>query len=160
MTTQALTQRFTGVSISVVRRSAEMAGVGIVFRNREGDVVRKVGYAHDAVGLDEAVYDAVLWVLDVAAAHGQRSVVIYLDSAHLVDQLAHRAKVPLQLRARFVQVRCRANGLGRVRFQLASGERNFVSRRLAQSAVIGGPATCVDTASDALTFAFASELPV
>ncbi len=160
MAAHSLAQRFTGVGISVLRRSAETAAVGIIFRNREGEVVRKVSYSQDAASVDAVAFDAVLWVLDIAAAHGQRSVVVYLDSPHLVDQLSNRAKVPAALRSQFVQIRCRANALGRVRFQLAAGEKTFAARRLAQAAVVGGPAKWEETKPGTLAFAFAKDLAV
>jgi ribonuclease HI len=134
MGAHTLTTKVAKVQISTVRRGADAVGVGIVFRNRLDETVRKIGYVAGGEDLERATYEAVITALEEAARLGAPGLTVQLDSPQVVEQLDRRAKVPPALLPLHMQARCRANALRRVRFQLAPRGQSFAARRLARAA--------------------------
>ncbi len=136
MGARVLTTRFSYVLVSAIRQAGAAVGIGMVYRNRDGANVRKVGYAVDGISPEQATYEAVLTALREAANAGVRGMTVYIDNPQVVDQLNRRARVPAELQSLFVQVRCLANGLGRARFRGAKATQSFAARRLARAATL------------------------
>ena len=137
MGARRLTSKVSHIHISAVRLCGGGVGVGVVFRARDGTNVRKTACALQAGSPEEATYEAVIAAVDYAAHIGARSLTVYLDSPQVVDELNRRAKVSPALRALFVQARCRANALNRIRFRLSRKSENFAARRLAKASALG-----------------------
>lgn len=131
-----LTTRVSKAQISTVRRGASAIGVGIVFRNRLGETVRKIGYVCSGEDLERPTYEAVLTVLEEAARLGTPGLVIQLDTPQVVEQLTRRAAVPPALQTLHMQARCQVNALRRVRFELAPRGEAFAARRVARAACL------------------------
>lgn len=136
MGAHSLTTRISKAQVSTVRRGAGSVGVGIVFRNRLGETVRKIGYAAPTDDLERVTYEAVLTVLDEAERLGTPGLVVQLDTPPVVDQLERRAAIPPALQALHMQARCRVNALRRVRFELAPRGEAFAARRIARAACL------------------------
>jgi ribonuclease HI len=134
MGAHTLTTRVAKAQVSTVRRGGDAVGVGIVFRNRLNETVRKIGYVSRADDLEQVTYRAVITALEEAARLGAPGLTVQLDSPQVVEQLGRRTKVPPALLALHMQARCRANALRRVRFELAPRGDSFAARRLARAA--------------------------
>ena len=160
MGARTLTSKFTQVHVSAVRRPGNSIGVGIVFRTRQGANVRKTAYALRDVSLEQATYEAILTALDEATRVNARGPIVYVDSPKVVAQLNRTAQTPPELRALFVQVRCRANGLRRVRFRLARPGQNFAARRLARAATTGEQPVNIEYDNVLLSLSFTDDRPI
>ena len=131
------TSRFSQVHVSLVRQPGGAIGVGIVCRTRNGVNVVKLAYVSSRLTAGEALYEGVLTALEEAAHNGVRGLTVYLDSPQAVNELNRRSPVAPALQPLYIQVRCQANALGRVRFELAGRHQNFAARRLARAALVG-----------------------
>jgi ribonuclease HI len=134
MGAHTLTTKVAKVQISTVRRGADAVGVGIVFRNRLNETVRKIGYVARDEDLEKVTYEAVIAALEEAARLRTPGLTVQLDSPPVVEQLDRRARVAPALLALHMQARCRVNALRRVRFELAPRGQAFAARRLARAA--------------------------
>lgn len=160
MGAQRLVNRFSCVLVSAVRQPGAGVGVGIVYRTRDGVNVRKSGYVAQDVSVDEAVYGALLEVLNEAATANARAITVYLDQPQVVEQLNRRARAPAHLQPQFIQVRCLANGLGRVRFRHAKPSLGFAARRVARSALSERRPVNIEYDNPLLPLSFADDAAV
>jgi len=151
------TDEFTQVLVSAVRRGTSV-GVGLVFRGRDDTTVRRVGYLVQDLSTEQATYDAILSALTDAQQQRVRGLTIYVDSAPVLDQLTRRVRVPYELMPAFVQVRCAANGLRRVRFEPSSDVQGFSARRLARAALVGKETIDVRYETPLLPLSFGDDL--
>lgn len=157
MGAQHLTTRFSQVQISSLRRSGNGAGVGIVFRNRQGSTVRKMAYQVDGASPEQAAFEAVLYALEEAARWGVRGLTVYLDTPQALDQLNRRAHVEPDMMPLYAQVRCAANALGRVRFLPGGSENAFAARRLARAALNNHETVNIEYDTPLLPLSFGEE---
>ena len=160
MGAQKLVNRFSYALVSTLRVPGEGVAVGIVFRTRDGVNVRKMGYLAGEVTLEQAAYGAVVKALDEAEAANARAITVYLDYPQVVDQLNRRLRAPASVQSQFIQVRCRANALGRVRFRNARVGWNFAARRVARSVVTGRQPVNVEYDNPLLPLSFSDEAAV
>ena len=151
MAAQALDQRFASAQVSVSRRLGGSLGVGIIFQDPKGGATRRIGYVSQDDQIESAVYAAVIRALEEAADARVVGLTLYLDQPSLVDQLNRRVAVPPDLRPLFVMARCRANALGRVRFEVGRPRQGFSARRLARSPALDSQPVCADDDTPALT---------
>lgn len=160
MGAQRLVHKFSHVLVSALRQPGTGVGVGIVYRSRDGANVRKAGHVAYGVSVDEAVYDALLEVLNEASAANARAITVYLDQPQVVEQLNRRARAPAHLQPQFVQLRCLANGLGRVRFRHAKPSLGFAARRVARSALSERRPVNIEYDNPLLPLSFADDAAV
>ena len=129
-----------------------------MFRGRDDTTVRRVGYLVQDLSTEQATYDAILSALTDAQQQRVRGLTIYVDSAPVLDQLTRRVRVPYELMPAFVQVRCAANGLRRVRFEPSSDVQGFSARRLARAALVGKETIDVRYETPLLPLSFGDDL--
>lgn len=158
MGAQIRTNKFSHVLVSAVRQSGTAVGVGIVFRTREGVNVRKIGYVLEDASPEQATYQALLTTLSEAQRASVRGLTIYIDNPQVVDQLNRRGRAPADLRPLFVQVRCLANSLRRVRFKLARAAQGFAARRLARTAAVDGRPVNIEYDNPLLPLSFGEDV--
>ena len=138
MTARTESAKFSSLTISAVEGPGEVVSIGKDYRTRDGVSVRKVAYLQDSVSAKDALYQAVLTALTAAARADVRRFTVYVDDPQVAAELARRAPIPPKLQSIGVQVRCRANALGRVRFCEADPGRTATTRELARQALAVG----------------------
>ena len=144
--------------ISAVQQWDGSIGVGIVLRARGGVSVQKLGYVSEASSIEEGLYRALVEALDYASDHNMRGLIVFVDDAHVVDELTWQSEVCEDLRPWFVQVRCRANALWPARFEAAPPTLSFSARQLAQDALEHGQTFTLAHGTPILPLRFAEDL--
>ena len=128
------TRPFSYVLVSATRLRDNGAGIGLIFKARDRSTTKTVCQALPDADPHAATYEALRIALEEAISAGGGSFTFYVDNAHVVQQLAGEAKVPLELLGPNLQVRALMNEVGGVAIVPARQTAAFSARKLAERA--------------------------
>lgn len=113
-------------------------GIGVVLRNPSGEVVASGGAFLGSVTNNVAEYEAMLWGMRAARAHGASKLVVRADSELVVKQMRGEYRVKNEgLKPLFVQAQGLRRAFDSVEFVHVRREANAEADALANDAMDG-----------------------
>lgn len=92
--------------VAAARANGDKAGMGVVFVNVHGQVLRRIGRAlHDAAGQELAAYRGILYALWNARRLGARWIVVHSDTPDVVAQINGAQEIPPACVGPYLEVR-------------------------------------------------------